>query len=428
MINKNILFLTHYFPPEVNAPANRTFEHAKLWAQEVNVTVITNFPNHPDGKIFPGYKNKLIEKEILDGIQVVRLCTFITPNEGLILRTLNYIVYMILAVIYVLFSRINFDLVIATTPQFFCALAGYTITRLRRRPFILELRDLWPESIIAVGALKNKTVINFLEYIELKMYRSADRIISVTESFKRNLARRGINKDKIRVVFNGVNPEMFSNVNPILNNDICEFIQNGFIAGYIGTIGMAHSIKTLVEAAELTVETDIKFLIVGSGAEREKLEKEIKLKKLNNIKIFPLMGKNEIAAIIGALDLFIVHLKNDPLFSTVIPSKLFEGMIMKKPILIGVEGEARMIVENAGCGIHFQPENASDLVRKINYYKDNPSKLKLDGLNGFSFVQENFDRRKLAMELLDIIKELTNGSRVANTVVQQNEIIPKVIN
>ncbi len=163
---KKILFLTHYFPPEVNAPANRTYEHCKEWAKEIDVTVITNFPNHPDGKIFKGYKNKLIQKETIDGINVVRLLTFITPNEGFILRTLNYLFYMFVSVIYAVFSNLNYDIVIATTPQFFCGIAGKIISRIRRKPFILELRDLWPESIIAVGAIQNKSVIKFLEWLE----------------------------------------------------------------------------------------------------------------------------------------------------------------------------------------------------------------------------------------------------------------------
>ena len=161
MSKKTILFLTHYFPPEVNAPANRTYEHCRIWAKSANVKIITNFPNHPQGRIFEGYKNKLHQKEIIDGIEVHRLLTFITANEGFLLRTFNYIFFMLAAVVFTLVSRIKFDIVIATTPQFFCGLAGKYISKLRHKPFILELRDLWPESIIAVGAIKNKNVINF---------------------------------------------------------------------------------------------------------------------------------------------------------------------------------------------------------------------------------------------------------------------------
>ncbi|MDP4191172.1 MAG: glycosyltransferase family 4 protein [Bacteroidota bacterium] len=408
MKRNHIVFLTHYFPPEVNAPANRTFEHAKEWISEIDVTIVTNFPNHPDGKIFPGYKNRLLQKEIIDGINVVRLWTFITPNEGIILRTLNYVIFMLAAIVYVVFSRIKFDLIVATTPQFFCGLAGKWISKIKRKPFILELRDLWPESIIAVGALKNRLLIKTLERTELNLYKAATRVVSVTSSFKSNLISRGIDPDKIDVIFNGVSVTNFTNGKEISNKELKKFLDDGFKCGYIGTIGMAHSIGTLIRAAEKLKDTPIKFVIVGSGAERERLEKEIAEKGLKNIKIFPIQSKSEIASIINKIDLFCVHLKNEPLFKTVIPSKLFEGMIMKKPILIGVNGEARKIVESARGGLYFEPENYQDLIDKIGFYYNNTEYIKSHGENGYRFVLEKFDRIKLAADFLNIIKCLLN--------------------
>lgn len=403
---KSILFLTHYFPPEVNAPANRTHEHAKEWTKTNNVTVITNFPNHPDGKIYPGYKNKLLMKETIDGINVIRLWTFITPNEGFVLRTINYIIYMVISFLYVMLSGIRFDVLIATTPQFFCALSGKYIAALKRKPFILELRDLWPESIINVGALTNKAIIGILEKMELNLYKSADVIISVTQSFKLNLTGKGIDPNKIKVIYNGVYLDSFTNGKAITNRELTEFISTGFVVGYIGTTGMAHSIITLIEAAQKTDLGNIKFLIVGSGAEREKLELEIQKRELNNIRIFPIQPRAEIASIIKRLDLFCIHLKKTSLFKTVIPSKLFEGMIMKKPILMGVDGESRKIVEDARCGLFFEPENPDDLLAKLKLYIENKELMKEHGENGYNFVMENFDRKKLAGSMLDIIQKL----------------------
>ena len=206
---KIILFLSHYFPPEVNAPANRTYEHCKLWVNDFDVTVITNFPNHPDGKLFKGYKNKLYKKENIDGINIVRVWTFITPNEGFVLRTINYIFYMFMSIAYAIFGGLKFDIVIATSPQFFCGLAGKYIGFLKRKPFVLELRDLWPESIVAVGAIKNKLLISLLENIELRLYKSAGLIISVTNSFKENLIKKGIDHAKIHIIYNGVSTGYF---------------------------------------------------------------------------------------------------------------------------------------------------------------------------------------------------------------------------
>ncbi len=400
---KQIIFLTHYFPPEVNAPANRTYENCRLWVKDFEVTVITNFPNHPDGKIYNGYKNKLYQKEIIDGIKVVRVWTFITPNEGFVLRTLNYVIFMILSFAYTIFSNIKFDIVIATSPQFFCGLAGKYIGLLKRKPFVLELRDLWPESIVAVGAMKNKLLIKFLEYVELRLYKSATIIISVTDSFKEKLIQRGIDKLKIHVIYNGVSINLFNQKSDITNTELKEFLRDGYKVGYIGTIGMAHSIITLVEAAQITNDKDLKFVIVGSGAERDKLSAEILKRGLRNIRIFNIQPKEDIPAIINALDIFCIHLKKQNLFKTVIPSKIFEGMIMKKPIVIGVDGEARKILESAKAGLYFEPENPKDLLENITNIKKDSNKSFSFGENGYDFVIKNFDRKVLAEKYKKIL-------------------------
>lgn len=401
----HLLFLTHYFPPEVNAPASRTYEHCRIWAKEIKVTVITNFPNHPDGKLFPGYRNKLIQKEKIDGIEVIRLLTFITPNEGFLLRTINYVWFMTAAVLYVLFSGFKFDIVAATSPQFFCGLAGKYISLLRNKPFILELRDLWPDSIVAVGALKNKTALGFLEKIELRLYQSADKIISVTRSFKTALEKRGIDGKKIDIIYNGADLDLFKENLKISDAALDNYLNGGLKVGYIGTIGMAHGAEIFIESAEALKDKDVKFIIVGSGAEREKLETEIKNRKLGNIRIFPLQPKKEIPSIINKLDLFCVHLKRNKLFETVIPSKMFEGMAMKKPVLIGVRGEARTIVEESECGLFFEPENFKDMTDKILLYKNNPEKILLHGMNGYNLVIKNFNRGILAEQFLNIIRK-----------------------
>lgn len=407
-MKKRILFLSHYFPPEVNAPANRTFEHCRIWANEMDITVITNFPNHPDGKIFPGYKNKLVQKEFIDGINVIRVWTFITPNEGFALRTMNYLIYMMMSVLYVLFSGIKFDIVIATSPQFFCGLAGKYISKIKKKPFILELRDLWPESIVAVGAMKNKLLIKFLESIELRLYKNAKLIISVTKSFKDKLVQRGIDSEKIHIVYNGVSTDIIDNNKPITSFELKEYLNEGFKVGYIGTIGMAHSVITFIEAASLCTDEQIKFVLVGSGAERENIEFEIRNRHLKNIRIFPIQPKDEIPAIIKQLDIFAVHLKKQDLFKTVIPSKMFEGMIMKKPILIGVDGEARKIVEDAKAGIYFEPENPNDLLDKIALLKNDGDMALSLGQNGYLCAVKNFDRAILSEKYKNILNSILN--------------------
>lgn len=407
---KKILFLSHYFPPELNAPASRTIEHCRIWAKDHAVTVVTNFPNHPDGKIFPGYKNRQTKKEIVDGINVVRVLTLPSSGEGFFFRTLNYIWYMIASVLYVVFSQVEFDVIIATTPQFFCGMAGKILKKITHKPFILELRDFWPESIVAVGAIKNRRLIEFLEHREQKLYESADKIITVTRSFKEALIKRNIPPSRIETVFNGISLDLFSTYSPISNPDIKTFLSAGYNVGYIGTIGMAHSLKTLVDAADKMKDTDIRFVIIGSGAERVNIENEIKNRKLKNIKIFPAQQKTQVPAILNTFNIFIIHLKKHNLFKTVIPSKIFEGMIMERPILIGVDGEARKIIEDAKCGIYFEPENTDDLIDKINRLKSDPVAAAEMGRNGYRFVKDNFNRERLAQYYLRLILSVIDDS------------------
>jgi hypothetical protein len=267
------------------------------------------------------------------------------------------------------------------------------------------LRDLWPESIIAVGAIKNKTIIKQLERIELNLYKSAKKIISVTQSFKENLTSRGIDEEKIEVMFNGVSFDIFTNGTAIIDTELNEFLNDGFSVGYIGTIGLAHSIETLVNAADILRNSNIKFAIVGSGAQKVKIENAIREMNLTNIKVFPIQSKDKIPSIIKKLDLFCVHLKKDPLFKTVIPSKLFEGMAMKKPILLGVDGESRQIVENADCGLFFEPEDVNDLVAKILHMQTDKAAMNEFGENGFRYVKDNFDRKIIAEKYLESIKQ-----------------------
>lgn len=185
-----ILFLTDNFPPEVNAPASRTFGHCKEWVKAgEQVTVITCVPNYPQGKVYDGYKNKLYQKETIDGINVIRVFSYITQNKGVIKRTLDYMSYAFSAFLVGLFQKC--DVIIATSPQFFTALAGRRLAFIKRKPWIMEVRDLWPESIKTVGAMKDNMFIHYFEYQEKRCYKKANRIVAVTDSFKTAIIQRG---------------------------------------------------------------------------------------------------------------------------------------------------------------------------------------------------------------------------------------------
>ncbi|MFM2165018.1 MAG: hypothetical protein RL325_1455 [Planctomycetota bacterium] len=404
----HILFLTDNFPPEVNAPASRTFEHCREWVKAGHqVTVVTCAPNFPKGKVFDGYRNKLWQTETMEGIRVIRVWSYITANEGFVRRILDYQSYMLSAIVASAFVR-KVDLVIGTSPQFFTACAAYVVSRYKFRPYIFELRDLWPESIKAVGAMKNERAIRFLEWIEMFLYRKSARVVSVTRSFKDILVRRGIDGSKIEVITNGVDISQFKPrpKDPELTARLG--MTGKFVAGYIGTHGLAHGLETLLEAAERLRGQDFVFLFLGDGARKEALKQMAAERKLDNVVFIDSVPKADVARYWSLLDVSVIHLKKTDLFTTVIPSKLFESMGMGLPVLHGVEGESADIVREEGAGIPFEPENAGQLCDALVRLKSNPAELEQFRARCLKGAQ-NFDRTNLALRMMKILEQTAAG-------------------
>lgn len=399
----HVLFLTDNFPPEVNAPASRTFEHCREWVKAGHtVTVVTCAPNFPKGKVFDGYRNKLWQTETVEGIRVIRVWSYITANEGFLRRVLDYQSYMLSAIVASVFVR-KVDLIIGTSPQFFTACAAYVVSRYKFRPYIFELRDLWPESIKAVGAMKNERAIRFLEWIEMFLYRKAAKVVSVTRSFKDILVRRGIDGGKIEVITNGVDISQFKPrpKDPELTAKLG--MTGKFVAGYIGTHGLAHGLETLLEAAERLRGQDFVFLFLGDGARKEALKQMAAEKKLDNVVFIDSVSKADVARYWSLLDVSVIHLKKTDLFTTVIPSKLFESMGMGLPVLHGVEGESADIVREEGAGIPFEPENADELCAALQRLKSNPAELDEFRARCLKGAQ-NYDRTNLALRMMKILE------------------------
>ena len=405
----HILFLTDNFPPEVNAPATRTFEHCRAWVAAGNrVTVITCAPNFPKGTIFPGYRNKLWHREKVEGIDVVRVWTYITANEGFLRRSLDYASFMLTAIPAALLVP-SVDVLVTTSPQFFCPCAGYIASRLKRRPWVFELRDLWPESIRAVGAIKSEHLLGLLERLELFLYRRSSAVIAVTAAFKDDLTSRGIDPTKISVISNGADLSRFSSRarDAALAEELS--LNGKTIAGYVGTHGMAHGLSTVLAAARLlqeqTAGNNIRFLFLGDGAEKGKLKAEAETLGLNNVLFLDSVPRSEVARYWSLLDLAIIHLKKAELFKTVVPSKLFECMAMGLPVLHGVEGESARIVTEYRVGRVFTPEDATSLAEVVLSLAANPALRAELGRRGVQ-AAHLFDRSKLAARMLDILKDV----------------------
>jgi glycosyltransferase involved in cell wall biosynthesis len=405
----HILFLTDNFPPESNAPASRTFEHCRNWVRAGHqVTVITCAPNFPKGKVFDGYRNRLWQQEVVSGIRVIRVWSYITANEGFVKRILDYQSFMLSATLAAPFVR-SVDVVVGTSPQFFTACAAYLVSRMKRIPFVFELRDMWPESIKAVGAMKDSAVIRVLERIEMFLYRKAARIVTVTHAFKDSLIRRGIDGQKIEVVTNGVDLSHFSPQ----AKDAQLLAQHGldgkFVAGYIGTHGMAHALETLLDAAQTLQQTpgaeNIRLLFLGDGASKAELASQAQARCLGNVMFLDAVPKDQVKRYWSVLDVAVIHLRKNELFTTVIPSKLFECMGMGLPVLHGVAGESADIVVREQVGEVFESEVAPQLVAGLLRMRDQPEAYALYQQNGLA-AATRYDRKNLALKMLQVLMGL----------------------
>jgi glycosyltransferase involved in cell wall biosynthesis len=402
-----IVFLTHYYPPEVNAPASRTAEHCLAWAQAGHeVTVVTCAPNHPAGIVYPGYRNMLYQTEVVGGVKVVRVWTFLASNRGFGRRVLSYISYMVAAAVAVLFMP-RADVYISTSPQFFCGLAGFAAKVAKRRPWVLEIRDIWPESIVTVGAMKKGLVTRLLEELESFAYRRADRIVAVTQSFVPHIAERCGEAGKIYVIKNGVDLNLFQRDPAASSVKGAWGFEGRFVAAYVGTHGMAHGLDTILDAADaLRHDRRLGFLFVGDGAEHTRLVQRARQMGLENVHFAGQLPKSEMPRIWAATDASLIVLRRSQTFTKVLPSKMFEAMAMERPIVLGVEGEAKALLEDAGAGFAVEPENAHDLAAAIVRLAENPELCRRLGANGSSHVRKHYCRKALAQRYLDIIEAL----------------------
>jgi len=422
-----ILFLSDNFPPESNAPASRVHEHAKRWVADGHeVTVITCAPNFPEGRVHPGYRNAWHEVEMVDGIRVVRVRTYITANEGFLRRTLDHISFAITGVIAGVFES-RPDVVVATTPQFFCAVGGWILSVLKRVPFVLELRDLWPASIVAVGAMRPGAAVRALERLELFLYRRAAAVISVTEAFREDLIRRGIDPAKIHVVFNGAD---LSWCRPRRRDPDLEQaldLQGRFVVGYLGTHGMAHSLPRVLEAAKLLRDRkDIAFVFAGSGAARGVVERIVKEESLTNVRLLPRQPKDQMGRLWSLCDVSLMPLRDDPLFATVIPSKLFEAMANGVPTIASVpEGEATRIVRETGCGMIVRPERPDELAAAIAALAQDGERLARYRNAGLAAAQR-FSRDHFARQMTWVLGMAARPAETA-PVEEPPHVVPEIV-
>jgi glycosyltransferase involved in cell wall biosynthesis len=401
-----ILFITDNFPPEINAPANRTYEHCKEWVKAGHeITVITCVPNFPKGEPFGGYTNSWRQEEIIDGIRVIRVWSYITSNEGTFRRILDYISFGATSFIHGLFVKT--DIIIGTSPQFFSAMSAWHLSMFKRKRWIMEVRDLWPESIVAVGAMQNKSIIGFLEWIEMKMYQSANKIVVVTDAFKEKISQRGIPAGKINIHKNGVDLSKYYPAEKPKHLVESLHLDGKFILAYIGTHGMAHGLDfVLDQAIELEAKyPDVHFLFMGDGANKKHLVERASAANLHNVTFLDSVPKEQVADFLHLMDVALVNLKKSDTFLTVIPSKIFEAAAVEKPIMLGLMGETKGIINKYGAGECFEPENPIEFRRALEILYNARQDLSAYQ-DGCRKLASDFERSKIADDMLKTIKSV----------------------
>jgi glycosyltransferase involved in cell wall biosynthesis len=403
-----ILFFTHYFPPEVNAPATRTHEHCREWVKGGHdVHVVTCTPSHPLGRPFPGFSRQWYRQDEVDGIHVHRVWTYLAPNKGILRRTLNYVSFVPTAV-HRAWALGRFDVAVGTSPQFFCAVAAWLYARMCRVPWVFELRDLWPESIAAVGAMRRSLALRLLERLELRMYRDATSVVCVTRSFIRTLGMRGIDAAKLHFVPNGVEPSFWQSADREAVRSELGVAADELLVCYVGTLGMAHDLGAVLDAARQLARRSphIRLVIVGDGAELEHLRTIASRQHLTNVAFTGLVPRERVPGILAAADVALVTLRPSDVFKTVLPSKMLEAMAARKPIVLAVDGEARATLERAHAGIAVHPGDATALVAAIEHLAANPRTRLRMGAAAAGFVEREFSRQVWAERYIGLLSRL----------------------
>lgn len=417
-----ILYISQYYPPEMGAPAARVSELARHWARAGhNVTVLTGFPNHPDGVVRPEYRNRfrrMVCRENVDGVQVVRTWLLPFPNRRSYERMLNYSSFCLSAVITgSLLQRP--DVVIATSPQLLVGLSGWWAAKIKGVPFVLEVRDLWPESLAAVGVGDaNSFLHQTLRKIAEFLYHEADQIVVVTPAFREHLTRVWkVPAEKMSVVQNGVETGLFRprNRDAELRKQIG--VEGKFVVSFIGTIGLAHGLETVVAAAERLrgPAPEVMFMLLGEGADRERIMAMAEAKKLKNICFVGQQAREKIPAYIAASDGCLVLLRKSEVFETVIPTKMLEFMACGRPVILAVDGQAREILERSRGGVCVEPENVEELCDAILQLRQQPEFCQAMGRNGREYIAQNLSRERTALEYLEILRGVV-GVGIAESV------------
>ena len=408
----HILFVTPYYPPEKAAPAVRISETAACLVQRgYEVTVLTTFPNYPSGIVPPEYRTgHLVQREERQGVHVIRVWSYISPNKGFLRRILAQFSFSCLAPVLGWKAIGSPDVIMVESPPLFDAIAGRVLSRYKKCPFIFIVSDLWPASAVQLGMLRNRILIRLAEWLEWSTYRRASLVWALTEGIRADILARGLAPEKVFLLTNGVDTRKFTPSSQAQARVALGW-EDRFTALYAGTHGLAHGLTLLLDAADMLRErSDIRFVLMGDGAAKQELIDQAHQRNLTNVSFLEPTSHDQMPQVLAAADVCLIPLKKLPLFEGALPSKMYEAMACARPIVLSVSGEARRLAEQeAGAAISVEPENARELVSAILYLQKNPEEAALMGRQGRAFVEQHFDRHQLVTQLEVQIQALLAG-------------------
>jgi glycosyltransferase involved in cell wall biosynthesis len=405
-----ILILTQYFPPETGAPQNRLYEMAVLLQKKgVDITILTAMPNYPQMKIYKGYENKGYFFEQINGLKVHRSWIYIPSSKSIFQRLLNYFSFVFSSMWVGTFKvKGKFDFVLCESPPLFLGISALWLKFVKRSALIFNVSDLWPESAEKLGLVKNKFFLKLSYWLESILYNNSKLISGQTQGICKNISER-FPKSETYWLPNGADLSFYNSEVSVENwREKNSFSQDDLLFLYAGIIGHAQGLEVILQAAEkLRSDSRIKFILLGSGPEKNDLIKFKAGKNLQNVFFIDPVSKNEMPSILSDIDVALIPLRKLEIFKGAIPSKIFEALAMKKSILLGVEGEAKeLFIDSGNCGLAFEPENENDLYLKIIYLSEHPEEIKRMGINGAEYVSKYFDRKKIADAFYERINSL----------------------
>lgn len=399
-----VLLLTQWFDPE---PTLKGLVFAKeLQKRGHEVSVLTGFPNYPGGKIYDGYKLKLYQKELIDGIHVLRVPLYPSHDKSVIKRILNYISFAFMAMIFGIFFIKKHDVLYTYHPPLTVGVAAIFIKFFRRVPIVYDIQDMWPDTLKATGMMNNEKILKVIDIACGWVYKFVDHIVVLSPGFKELLIQRNVPTEKISIIYNWCDEDKLQESTPI-KAEYRNAMTDKFNIVFAGNIGKAQSLDCVIDVAAYFDQKEdnnrIQFVFVGAGIDVDRLKERCKQENINNIVFFPYMPMSEVGGVLSEADLLLVHLKKDKLFEVTIPSKTQAYLLMGKPILMGVDGDAADIIVQANAGKVMLPENVESMKEAIlDLSQLGEQELRQLGLNGKQFYQDKMSIQVGVNAFIDI--------------------------